>query len=111
MPLTTATQIVNQALRHLGDESVLGLDDTTRRAQIVEEYYPTARDYVLEEHPWNFAMKRVTLLAYATPNQSLSLASVSGDNVVVDATGVVFNQETDVGKTILGGGGTGLIVN
>jgi len=113
MPLTSSTQIVNQALRHLGDESVLGLDDTTRRAEFVEQYYPTALDYVLGEHPWNFAMKRATLLAYTTPSQSLTLASTSGDAVVVDATGVIFDADTDIGKVIkeTEGSGVGTIVN
>lgn len=100
MPTLTAASIANQALRHLGDEKILGLDDTERRAVILNEYYETARDYVLAEHPWNFAMKRARLVAFTTPTSILTPSATAGSAVQFDVDGDTF-LATDVGRVIV----------
>jgi hypothetical protein len=104
LPTLTAASIANQALRHLGDEKILGLDDTERRAVILNEYYETARDYVLEEHPWNFALKRARLVAFTTPSVILTPSASSGSNVQFTTDGAAF-ASTDVDRVIVANGG------
>lgn len=55
--------IVNSALGKLGCERIISLDDDSDRARIMKAQYPLLRDKLLRSHPWNFAIKRVSLAA------------------------------------------------
>src|SRR5262245_416654 len=108
----TVVNIANMALRMLGDDSITSLSDTTRRAQIVNEYWSTTRDATLAEHPWNFATKRAKLFAYELPAATLTPASGA---TILGQTGVTFTASAavfaaaNVGRQIVNRrtGGTG----
>jgi hypothetical protein len=57
--------IANLALMQIGDQVITSFADGNTRANVVKAFYPVARDAVLEEHPWNFAEKRVALAQVA----------------------------------------------
>lgn len=59
--VTTEVEIYNMALAHLGSDKIDAVTDTSRRAKVMNTFYPTVRDSLLASHPWNFAMKRVEL--------------------------------------------------
>lgn len=54
--------ICSNALLDLGAQSISDFTENTDRAKIVANIYPSARDDLLREHVWKFAIKR-TLLA------------------------------------------------
>lgn len=61
-------EICNIALQLLGDESIISLSDGTTQAEQCNFRYDSARRSVLEMHPWNFALSRVSLpLSSETP--------------------------------------------
>jgi len=61
--MATELGIVNSALIKLGVEIISALPGTTRQGAIANEQYSKIRDELLYEHPWNFAIKRATLVA------------------------------------------------
>lgn len=61
--MATELGIVNSALIKLGVEIISALPGTTRQGAIANEQYAKIRDELLYEHPWNFAIKRATLVA------------------------------------------------
>lgn len=64
MPLTTTeVSICNSALIKVGAERITSLSDSNKRAQLCSEQYSKMRDEVLRSHPWNFAIKRATLVS------------------------------------------------
>lgn len=63
---STSTQIVNQALHHLGVQRINSLTDDNKRAQLMNDLYTQVRDDVLRSATWGFAMKRAQL-AEASP--------------------------------------------
>jgi hypothetical protein len=85
--------IVNMALRLLGDDSITTLSDTTRRAQIANEFWDTVRDATLAEHPWNFNTKRAILYAYTKPAATLTPGAGA---TTVGTTGVTFTASAAV---------------
>lgn len=102
----TETDIKNMALRMLGDEACTSAQytaNTLRRAQIVNEFYATARDATLADHPWNFAMKRSVRFAYEAPMATLTPGVGA---TVVGTEGVSFTVDsglflaTDLGRQI-----------
>lgn len=61
--------IVNGALRRLGDKPITSLTDDTVRARLANGLFTEVRDSVLRAHPWNCAVNRVELaLIVATPS-------------------------------------------
>lgn len=62
---TTKTEIANLANRHLKNDTVLNIDppDDSKAAASMAAFYDQARRSVLEDHPWNFASKRITITA------------------------------------------------
>lgn len=58
--------ICNSALIKLGVETITSLNDNSRQAMLCKEQYPKIRNKLLYAHPWNFAMKRATLVATGT---------------------------------------------
>lgn len=66
MSISSAT-IASNALGLVGESSVLTLLDETERARICNRHFDPLLHALLEEHPWNFATKRVNLVAVVTP--------------------------------------------
>ncbi len=62
-----ALAIANSALAKIGNYKITDLSSTTNvQAVILNEQYSKNRDALLRSHPWNFALKRATLVADAT---------------------------------------------
>ena len=55
--------IANIALTQLGARIIISVDDDNLEANMVKVHYDSARDAVLEEREWTFAVKRATLAA------------------------------------------------
>lgn len=53
--------IANLALINLGATPLVSIDDGSRQADLLNAVYEPCRDYVLREHPWKCAIKRMTL--------------------------------------------------
>ena len=84
--------IVNEALRLIGETTIIALTDDNKAARIASDTYEEHRDYVTDLHPWTFAMKRVSLAAdvatpdwefasqYSLPSDCLSPYRVNGED-------------------------------
>lgn len=59
--MATAVSICSNALLLLGDSPINSLEEGSERARLASNLWPDARDFVLRSHPWNCAVKRVTL--------------------------------------------------
>ncbi len=57
----TAVSICSNALLMLGDNPIADFAENTDRARLASNLWPTVRDFVLRSHPWNCAIKRVSL--------------------------------------------------
>lgn len=69
MSATSDVEICNIALTRIGHSQISSLDEGTKAADLCRLHYPRTRDAILRDHPWNFAIRRVTLaLESATPN-------------------------------------------
>lgn len=67
--MASEVDICNLALHRVGAERISSLADATKRAKICNDIYAMERDLLLREHPWNFAIKRVSLAkTAATPS-------------------------------------------
>lgn len=62
----TETSIANSALIKIGGTRINSINDTSTQAKVAKEQYDKCRDELLYSHPWNFAMKRVSVAADAT---------------------------------------------
>jgi hypothetical protein len=62
---TTIVGVCNLALTELGaaNPPITDLTDNTKTARACNRIYVEARDQVLRDHPWNFALKRLALAA------------------------------------------------
>ncbi len=58
--------IANAALRKLGESPITDFNENSKAARLANERFEEVRDALLHTHPWNFAMKRVSLAASAT---------------------------------------------
>lgn len=59
--MATAVSICSNALLMLGDKPINSLEEASDRARLAANLWPDLRDFVLRSHPWNCAIKRVTL--------------------------------------------------
>jgi len=57
----TKTDIANLALSLIGGSTITTIDDPTAQARACKKWFDTARDEALASHPWNFAIKRLSL--------------------------------------------------
>lgn len=109
----TPTNIVNMALRSLGENPIQSFTEASRAAELATEHYITQRDAFLMEHPWNFAIVRATLSAFSLPSANLTPAggaTVQGAaGVPFTASSAVFTPVVDVGKTIRAAPGEAVI--
>jgi hypothetical protein len=53
--------ICNLALSHLSADLINSLSDATKEARQCNLLYESARDFVLQDHPWGFSERRVEL--------------------------------------------------
>lgn len=65
--MPSEVSICNRALRLLRVQPVSALDEPGEAAAWCAQTYPDARDALLAEYPWNFAVRRRALPALAEP--------------------------------------------
>lgn len=63
---STWTDVANGALLKLGGASITDFSDGSREADLTKQAYKSARDRVLQMHPWNCATKRQVLSPLTT---------------------------------------------
>ena len=61
--MASEVSICNRALRILGVAPILALSEDSKAGSWAQETYADARDGLLAEYPWNFAIKRASLAA------------------------------------------------
>lgn len=59
--MSSAVSICTNALLLLGGSPIASFDEATDSARLCSNLWPTVRDAVLRAHPWNCAIKRVSL--------------------------------------------------
>lgn len=70
---TSETEVCNLALIRLGHQTITSLAEGTPTSDLCNLLYTQTRDSLLRSHPWNFAIKRVTLaLSGTTPNHEFT---------------------------------------
>lgn len=65
--MPSVVDICNNALDKLGHGSIISLTDGSTAAKLCNRNWPLARNKVLRDHPWNFAVKRVATAPSTTP--------------------------------------------
>ena len=71
--MTTETDICNLALTRIGHSQISALSEGTKAADLCNLHYSLARDFMLRDHHWNFAIRRSTLALSATaPNHEFT---------------------------------------
>lgn len=90
--MTTPVSICSGALVMLGDKPISSLTENTDRARLAANLYPDERASFLRAHPWNSAIKRVTLAPSSTapafdsfsvfdlPSDCMRVLSVGSEN-------------------------------
>ncbi len=59
--MASKTEIINLGLIALGEPTITSPSQENKWADVASRVYEIARDKVLADHPWNFAMKRAVL--------------------------------------------------
>ncbi len=59
--MSSTIELVNRALARIGEQRLASIDDTSERAQTVRDVLTGARQAMLREHRWNFAVRRARL--------------------------------------------------
>lgn len=119
--MASVVEIMNIALTLNGKKNISSLDDNTPEAIACRALWPTIRDSVLRDHPWNCATQRITFnrlleapvsgfkYYYQIPGNVLFVYSVDPDQyfeveagkILADSdtlTGVVIFSQTDSTK-------------
>lgn len=85
--------ICNSALGKVGAERISSIGQSVKSAELLNAIWDQVRDSVLRAHPWNFAIKRVTLapnsttpdfgydFQYDKPNDCLRILDPDPDDV------------------------------
>ncbi len=63
---STAVEITNMALSRCGASPITAFDDANDKGRLALEYYEPTVLAMLRRHPWNFAIRRMTLAASST---------------------------------------------
>lgn len=63
--MPSVVEICNKALDKLGHGAITSLNDGTKAANLCLRNWEMIRDETLRIHPWNFAVKRISLAASA----------------------------------------------
>lgn len=58
--------ICNKALTLIDGDYILSLDEDSQNARLCKEFFDSSLETLLQEHPWNFALKRATLAQLST---------------------------------------------
>lgn len=83
MPATSKINICNNALLRIGADIINALNEQSKEAEYCNKFYDEDRVEVLEQHPWNFAMKQTTLSKLAeTPNDYSFVYTLPSDYVI-----------------------------
>ncbi len=103
-------EICNFALQEIGEESIISLSDATVQAQQCNLRYDQARRAVLEDHPWNFALSRVSLplttdtdvfsdfnSIFQLPSDCLRVVKTDREDEMTSGTDPLFNGFKTVG--------------
>jgi hypothetical protein len=89
----SSIDICNLALTKVGAERISSFDDQTKGARTCKDHYEETRDALLRSHPWNFAIKRASLVelsetipwgfsnAFALPSDFLRILGTDTKNV------------------------------
>lgn len=59
--MPSVIDVCNKALDKVGHGPITDLADGTKAANLCTRNWPSVRDQVLRDHPWNFAIKRASL--------------------------------------------------
>jgi hypothetical protein len=105
--MATDVEICSAALLQLGDAPIASLSENTARARVAKNLYPSAKLAVLRAHPWNCAIKRVSLAAlvgtpaggewsnwFATPGDLLRVLDVGqcgDDDYAFEGNRILYN--------------------
>ena len=106
--MSSAVDICNLALSHLGDEatvSSINPPEGSAQAEKCARYYPIARDALLERYQWTFAITRAVLApmavsvgawayCYALPSDALRVLMVLAPDEGETSLGQSFDTET-----------------
>lgn len=106
--LLSEVSICNSALIKLGQERISSLSETSKPAILCNERYQFVRNEVLEDHPWNFAVKRVSLAqlddtplfdydyTFAIPSDALRIWKPEDEEIefVVENGFILSNEST-----------------
>lgn len=105
--MASVAAICNLAYAHFGhDANVVSISppDDSVEAQLASQFYPIARDELLEMHAWSFATKRATLAAlvsaredfayaYSIPADCLKPRKLLPEGYASDSESEVFERE------------------
>jgi hypothetical protein len=108
--MASVAAICNLAFAHFGhDANVITIDPpgSSIEEQLCQNFYPIARDELLELHAWDFASKRATLTqlvstredfayAYALPGDCLKPRKLLPEGYASDSESEVFELEDNV---------------
>lgn len=101
----TQIGICNSALAKVGQAPISSISQETRAAQIINSLFDLLQDEVMASHPWNFAIKRVTLSPTATtpvyeydyeydiPNDCLRILELETDVTMIGMDWVVEGKK------------------
>lgn len=103
--MSSATELVNAAIRKVGGQRITSLSDTLPSADVANDVYEIERDALLQSHIWNFAVTRAELnrlssitpafgfnYAYTKPADCLRIVSVHDNDA--GTGGMVYKSES-----------------
>lgn len=96
--MASDVDIVNLALSRLGDDAtVTSLDppEGSAQAEHCAQFYPIARDSLLELHNWNFATRRIVLAAVTLPDNAGFLYAYSAPSDCIQIIAILPPDSTD----------------
>jgi len=68
MPVASEAELCNRALRYIGEEPVVDLEDDSKRGSLLRLLYPAVRDRFLADFRWSFATERKKLTLVVVEN-------------------------------------------
>jgi hypothetical protein len=84
-PSTRLLYICNLALAHIGQTQITSLDDGSTPAELCKQFFPEARDTMLQSRQWGFALRREELSEVMKPPPSFM-----GGNPLYDQYGFCY---------------------
>lgn len=102
--MISKVDICNIALQLLGSRKITSFEDGTVESRLCKDQYPISKAFLLRAHPWNFAIKRVSLppLADAPPFEWAYQFEKPGDFILLlEVTNLTVNEYIFEGNKIL----------